>query len=93
MGGRVPGYGRELVVVADTGAYWVGSDAFLVCLWALDDYRAHAMTLANPLLRPFAGVFFGLVSETRPLLSALFGGGERCEGGHCGVTPATGAYR
>lgn len=97
-GGRVPGNGRDLVVVDATGAYWVGSDAFIVVLWALDGYRSAASFLGWPPLRPFAALFFGFVSEARPLLSSLFGSGETCEGTHCGVAhrgvaPHEGAYR
>jgi len=98
-GGRIPGDGRELVVVSDDGSYWVGSDAFLVCLWALERHHGVATALSGPLLRPFAGLFFDWVSEERGLLSSIsratpfWGGGEECEGGHCGTAPAAGAYR
>src|SRR5579863_5140670 len=29
----------ELAVIADTGEIWLGSGAWIVCLWALRDYR------------------------------------------------------
>ncbi len=94
MGGRIPGDGRELVVVADDGAFWAGSDAFLMVLWALEDYRGFASLLSARPVRPFAELFFGVVSSSRPLLSSIFGGGARCEEGHCGTSSvASSAYR
>ena len=91
FGGVIPGRGRDLVVVSHDGAFWAGSDAFLVILWALEEHRGLAHTLATPWLRPFSGTFFDLVSSSRPLLSALFGHGHRCEEGHCGAVES--AYR
>jgi predicted DCC family thiol-disulfide oxidoreductase YuxK len=90
-GGAIPAAGRELVVVADDGAFWVGGDAFLMCMWALEEQRALAMAFAHPWLRPWSELFFDSLSSGRHFLSSLFGGGERCEGGHCGV--AQNAYR
>lgn len=84
-GGRVPHDGRELVVIDDRGAYWVGPDAFLVCLWALEGFRALASALALPALRPFAGLFFALVSRSRGLLSRLFPDELAHEGPCCGA--------
>ena len=37
--GTLPWLGQELVVVAEDGRVWAGAAAFLVCLWALRDYR------------------------------------------------------
>jgi predicted DCC family thiol-disulfide oxidoreductase YuxK len=44
----------EVTVVADTGAVYEGDSAWLVCLWALDGYRALALRLSSPRLRPLA---------------------------------------
>src|SRR2546423_902043 len=44
----------EVTVVADTGAVYTGDAAWLICLWALDGYRALALRLARPRLRPLA---------------------------------------
>ena len=55
----------ELAVVAEDGKAWVGADAFLVCLWATRPYRALALTLRNPLLRPLARTFFTQVSARK----------------------------
>ncbi|MEM9068205.1 MAG: DCC1-like thiol-disulfide oxidoreductase family protein [Myxococcota bacterium] len=82
---RLPGNGTELTVVASDGAYWTGADAFLVCLWALEDTRAVSLWMATPWVRPLARWFFRTLSNQRHLL-AIFGDGERCDG-HCGVPP------
>lgn len=91
-GGRIPGHGVELVVVGEDGAYWIGPDAFVMCLWALESHRSLALMLARPSLRPLARFFFERVSSERHLLSRLVSG-QRCEEGHCGVPSAQGAYR
>ena len=92
-GGVIPAAGRELVVIADDGAFWVGNDAFLMCMWALEDQRALAITLSHPWLRPFSELFFDMVSSGRHVLSSFFGGGESCEHGNCGVAQSQSAYR
>ncbi|MEU3404716.1 DCC1-like thiol-disulfide oxidoreductase family protein [Streptomyces sp. NPDC006670] len=45
---------REITVVGDQGQVWRGTDAFIMCLWALAEYRAKAEWLATPAGRPFA---------------------------------------
>jgi predicted DCC family thiol-disulfide oxidoreductase YuxK len=42
----------ELVVVSDEGAVYRGDSAFLMCLWALEDYREWSLRLAAPGMRP-----------------------------------------
>jgi predicted DCC family thiol-disulfide oxidoreductase YuxK len=42
---------RDVTVVADTGAVYTDDAAWLVCLWALDRYRALSFRLAAPALR------------------------------------------
>jgi predicted DCC family thiol-disulfide oxidoreductase YuxK len=56
---------RELIVLSDDGLVWQGSDAWIVCLWALREWREFAQRLANPLLRPLAKKMGRLVSENR----------------------------
>ena len=67
---RFPGIGRlhpekEMVVVSDTGDVWQGGSAWVMCLWALREYREWAQRLAHPTLRPFARRACALVSENR----------------------------
>lgn len=45
---------KEITVVADSGQVWRGTDAFIVCLWALAEHRPKANWLATAAGRPFA---------------------------------------
>lgn len=45
---------REITVIGDSGQVWTGTDAFIVCLWALTEHRPRAYWLATPAGRPFA---------------------------------------
>ncbi|MBT2455303.1 thiol-disulfide oxidoreductase DCC family protein [Streptomyces sp. ISL-86] len=50
---------REITVIGDAGQVWTGTDAFIVCLWALAEHRPKAIWLATPAGRPFArGVMY-----------------------------------
>ena len=69
--GAVPSSGAELVVVADDGRVWVGSAAFVVCLWALGDWREWSYRFAAPELAPIAERFFRVLSAKRRKLGAL----------------------
>ncbi len=71
---RFPGIGRlhpkkEMVVVSDAGDVWQGGGAWVMCLWALCEYRAWAQRLAHPALLPLARRACELVSENRHKLS------------------------
>ena len=44
----------ELTVVSDEGAVYTGANAWVICLWALKDYRAWALRLSSPELLPLA---------------------------------------
>ena len=61
--------GEELLVVDDTGGVYEGSDAWLICLYALADYREWSLRLARPALRPLARAAFEWVSRNRRSLS------------------------
>nr|WSX50168.1 DUF393 domain-containing protein [Streptomyces sp. NBC_00974] len=45
---------REITVIGDRGQVWTGTDAFIVCLWALAEHRPKANWLATAAGRPFA---------------------------------------
>ncbi len=100
---RFPGVERfspreQLVVVSDEGAVYQGSHAWIMCLWALREYREWSQRLASPALLPWARRACELVSANRLSLSAWFGGrtdeeigGElekprvgSCQEGRCG---------
>jgi predicted DCC family thiol-disulfide oxidoreductase YuxK len=44
----------ELTVIGDDGAVYSEAKAFLMCLWALRDYRAWSLRLSSPDMLPLA---------------------------------------
>ena len=56
---------REIVVISDTGDVWQGGSAWVMCLWALREYREWSQRLAHPALLPLPGGPCELVSENR----------------------------
>ena len=70
--GEVAGY-DDLVVVGSDGRVWKGPDAFIICLWALMEYREWALRLANPALKPLARAAFGMLSGSRRTISGWLG--------------------
>jgi predicted DCC family thiol-disulfide oxidoreductase YuxK len=44
----------ELTVIGDDGAVYIEAKAFLMCLWALRDYRAWSLRLGSPDMLPLA---------------------------------------
>jgi predicted DCC family thiol-disulfide oxidoreductase YuxK len=83
----VPWLGEELVVASDEGDVWAGPAAFLVCLWALEDWREWSYTLAGSALAPMAERFFQALSSRRRSIAALLFP-DRCEGGTCKLPAA-----
>ncbi len=61
--------GEQLVVVSDEGAVYQGSHAWIMCLYALREYREWSVRLAHPALLPFARRACELVSANRHALS------------------------
>jgi predicted DCC family thiol-disulfide oxidoreductase YuxK len=61
----------ELAVVSNTGQVWLGDHAWIVCLWALRDYRGLAFRLTSPLLSLLAREAFAVVSKNRLALSSM----------------------
>jgi hypothetical protein len=59
----------ELVVVDDEGGVYEGTDAWIICLYALRDFREWSLRLAQPGLRPFARAGFEWLSRNRKGLS------------------------
>ena len=78
--GSVPWLGEELVVVSDEGDVWIGPAAFLVCMWALTDYREWSYRLSGPAFAPLAERFFVALSARRRRLASFFAK-PRCEDG------------
>ena len=61
---------EELIVVSDDGAVYKGTHAWLMCLWALREYREWSLRLATPGLMPLARGAFALISASRKKLSS-----------------------
>jgi len=67
--GPLGGPADELLVVDDEGGVYRGADAWILCLYALTDYRVWALMLAQPPLKPpLARVVFRWVSRNRRAL-------------------------
>ena len=53
---------EQVTVVASDGAVYRGTNAWLVCLWALWRYRAWSLRLSKDALKPWAERLFGAVA-------------------------------
>ena len=96
--GRMEAPPDELVVVSDEGEVYRGPKAFIVCLYALRDYREWAFRLAEPRLQPMAGRALEWLSHNRRRIGRWLGDsgdqafeealvappGARCTEGRCG---------
>lgn len=51
----------QVTVVASDGAVYRGTNAWLMCLWALRRYRAWSLRLSRQALRPWAEPLFAAV--------------------------------
>ena len=60
---------RQLVVLSDEGGVYLGDEAWIMCLYALVDYRQWAQRMASPLLRPFAKQLCQAISTNRLFIS------------------------
>ena len=64
---------EQLLVISDDGDVYRGAHAWIMCLWALENYREHAQRLAHPALLPLAKGICEMLSRNRFFLSdALF---------------------
>ena len=71
---RFPGLEpQELAVISDCGDVWLGNHAWIICLWALKEYRSLAGRLASPALLPFARQAFAALSASRSGISRFLG--------------------
>jgi predicted DCC family thiol-disulfide oxidoreductase YuxK len=72
--GRFPGLRelhpeKEIVVISDVGAVWQGGAAWVMCLWALREYREWSLRLAHPALLSLARRMCEVVSSNRYKIS------------------------
>jgi predicted DCC family thiol-disulfide oxidoreductase YuxK len=63
------GASEELTVVSDEGEVWRGTAAWLMCLWALAEFREWSHRMSSPALAPFARQALELLSKNRKTLS------------------------
>jgi predicted DCC family thiol-disulfide oxidoreductase YuxK len=68
-----PGDVEELVVVDDEGGVYRNGEAFVMCLYALENYREWSELLAQPSLLPLARAAFEALSDHRRRLSRWLG--------------------
>ncbi len=68
-----PARPEELVAISGDGAVYRGDAAFIVCLYALDNYRAIAFRLSRPAFRPLARRVFSMLSTNRLRISDFLG--------------------
>ena len=71
--GTMPWLGNELIVVDEDGRAWVGSAAFLVCLWATVRYRPWSYLLTRPGFSKYTARFLMHVSKDRGRWGARLG--------------------
>ena len=68
---------NDLVVISDPGEVYLNNHAWIMCLYALEEYRDWALRLAGPLLLPLARQAFEMLSKNRQTISRWIGAGER----------------
>ena len=68
---------KEIVVISDTGDVWQGGAAWVICLWALREYREWSQRLAHPALLPLARRVCEVVSANRYAFSKWLSHSDR----------------
>ena len=63
----------DLVVISDDGKVYLNNQAWIMCLYALVDYRSWSYRLAHPLLLPLARQAFNALSKNRHAISHWLG--------------------
>ncbi|MGH9523976.1 MAG: DCC1-like thiol-disulfide oxidoreductase family protein [Terriglobales bacterium] len=67
----------DLVVVSDAGEVYLNNHAWIMCLYALEEYRDWALRLASPVLRPLARQAWEMLSRNRAVVSRWMRTSER----------------
>jgi len=80
--GDLPWFRIELMVVTDAGQAWVGTEAFLMCLWATRRWRNTSFRLRGTAFAPLAERFFHAISDNRATISAMLDP-HLCSDGSC----------
>ncbi|MFE2290111.1 thiol-disulfide oxidoreductase DCC family protein [Streptomyces sp. NPDC059452] len=68
----------EITVVGDLGQVYRGTSAWIVCLWALAEYRSKAHWLASPAGAPFARGTVLAAAKYRSATAPRCGPGQAC---------------
>jgi predicted DCC family thiol-disulfide oxidoreductase YuxK len=85
---------KELTVVSDTGDVYVDAGAWVICLWALPEYRAWALRLGSPDLLPLARRAVLWISQNRfrfgersleAIVAGQSGAPADCAEGYCNI--------
>ena len=67
----------DLVVISDAGEVYLNNHAWIMCLYALEDYHQWALRLASPLLLPLARQAWETLSKNRQTISRWIGSSEQ----------------
>lgn len=67
---------EEITVIGDGGQIYRGTDAWIVCLWALAEHRPRSHWLTTPAGRPFARATVLAAAKYRSLTAAPCGDGD-----------------
>jgi len=62
---------QEILVMADSGEVWQGAGAWVMCLWALREYRAWSARLAGPTMQGMTAAKPMSMAQNRIGLSRL----------------------
>jgi predicted DCC family thiol-disulfide oxidoreductase YuxK len=66
----------DLVVISDDGSVYLNNHAWIMCLYALEEYRSWSYRLAHPLLLPLVRQAFTSLSKNRYTISRWLGTGN-----------------
>jgi predicted DCC family thiol-disulfide oxidoreductase YuxK len=61
----------DLTAISDVGGVYHDAKAWLMCLWALKEYRSWAFRLASPEMMPSAKSIIATISNNRKALSKM----------------------
>jgi predicted DCC family thiol-disulfide oxidoreductase YuxK len=67
------GESGELTVISDNGGVYFSDHAWLMCLYALREYRGLSKRMASPALQPLVRQAIALISQHRYSISRLLG--------------------
>ncbi len=67
---------NDLVVISDEGQVYLNNSAWIMAIYALEEYRDWAYRLAHPLVLPFVRQAFDVVSKNRHAISRWLGSAQ-----------------